>query len=82
MGSTEKAPSGTWLSRAEARSYLRVGRTKFWTMEKSGILPPGRRIAPRQVLWAREDLDEWVKSRPLATLPPKPDKQGKEGGAV
>ena len=49
-----------WLTIDELASYLKMGRTKLYTMAQKGGIP-GKKIG-NQWRFDREDIDEWIKS--------------------
>lgn len=40
-----------------------VSRTTFYTMLKNGTFPAGKKIAPRIVLWSKEEVDLFISSK-------------------
>ena len=57
----------------ELSKKLSVSIPTLWRMEKSGQLPPKRKIGKRAVGWLDTDIDEWLKSRPTVTSNPAND---------
>ena len=49
-----------WLTIDELVTYLKMGRTKFYTMAQKGFIP-GKKIG-NQWRFDREEIDEWIKS--------------------
>ncbi len=49
-----------WLTIDELVSYLKMGRTKLYTMAQKGEIP-GSKIGS-QWRFDREEIDEWIKS--------------------
>jgi excisionase family DNA binding protein len=49
-----------WLTIDELVTYLKMGRTKLYTMAQRGSIP-GKKIG-NQWRFDREEIDEWIKS--------------------
>ena len=49
-----------WLTIDELVTYLKMGRTKLYTMAQKGAIP-GNKIG-NQWRFDREEIDEWIKS--------------------
>ncbi len=49
-----------WLTIDELITYLKMGRTKLYTMAQRGSIP-GKKIG-NQWRFDREEIDEWIKS--------------------
>ena len=49
-----------WLTIDELVTYLKMGRTKLYTMAQQGVIP-GSKIG-KQWRFDREEIDEWIKS--------------------
>jgi excisionase family DNA binding protein len=49
-----------WLTVDELAIYLKMGRTKLYTMAQRGDIP-GSKIG-KQWRFDREEIDEWIKS--------------------
>jgi excisionase family DNA binding protein len=49
-----------WLTIDELVTYLKMGRTKLYTMAQKGFIP-GKKIG-NQWRFDREEIDEWIKS--------------------
>jgi len=54
------AISDKWLTVEELADYLKIGRTKLYTMAQNGSIP-GNKIGT-QWRFDRDEIDEWVKS--------------------
>ena len=46
---------------------LSVSRATIWRWERSGLLPPRRRIGPNVVGWLAQDIEEFLSTRPPAS---------------
>ena len=49
-----------WLTVDDLANYLKMGRTKLYTMAQKGDIP-GNKIG-KQWRFDREEIDEWIKS--------------------
>lgn len=49
-----------WLTIDELVTYLKIGRTKLYSMAQKGFIP-GKKIG-NQWRFDREEIDEWIKS--------------------
>lgn len=38
----------------------------IWRMERKGDFPRRRQVSPNRVGWIASEVDEWIRSRPLA----------------
>ncbi len=45
--------------------------TTIWRREKAGQFPRRRRVGPNAVAWRSDEVDEWIRSRPLADEDPE-----------
>lgn len=65
-----------WLTIDELAAYLKMGRTKLYTMAPKGNIP-GSKIGS-QWRFDREEIDEWIKSGRAANCRrgSQKDKQG------
>ncbi|BBO89631.1 helix-turn-helix domain-containing protein [Desulfosarcina ovata] len=54
------ATNDKWLTIDELAAYLKVGRTKLYTMAQKGNIP-GSKIGS-QWRFDREEIDAWIKS--------------------
>lgn len=61
-----------WLTIDELAAYLKMGRTKLYTMAQRGDIP-GNKIGS-QWRFDREEIDAWIKSGQAA----KPEKKSVE----
>ncbi len=52
--------SDKWLTVNELAAYLKMGRTRLYTMAQKGNIP-GNKIG-KQWRFDREEIDEWIKS--------------------
>ncbi|WP_300667581.1 helix-turn-helix domain-containing protein [Desulfoluna sp.] len=55
-----------WLTIDELVAYLKMGRTKLYTMAQKGDIP-GCKIG-NQWRFDREEIDEWIKSGRAADM--------------
>jgi prophage regulatory protein len=53
----------------EAAAYLGIARATLYRYVEAGIIEPPRQIGPGAVAWRREDLDDWLESRPVRETP-------------
>jgi PTS system nitrogen regulatory IIA component len=61
------AISDKWLTIDELAEYLKMGRTKLYTMAQMGKVP-GNKIGS-QWRFDREEIDQWIKSGDAADAP-------------
>jgi excisionase family DNA binding protein len=54
-----------WLTINELSRYLKMGRTKLYTMAQQGRVP-GNKVGS-QWRFDREEIDQWIKSGEAAT---------------
>ena len=57
-------------SAAEVALYTGLCRTTIWRMERLGDFPARRQVSPKRVAWVADEVREWVKTLPVAALPP------------
>jgi predicted DNA-binding transcriptional regulator AlpA len=55
MKQTTAWPRG--LSLDQAATYLGIGRSSFQKLVNSGVMPRGKRITERRIVWDRVELD-------------------------
>jgi len=55
------------LRQSEVMAITGLGRTTLWRMEKRGEFPARRRITGNIIGWLASEIEEWIRSRPLAT---------------
>ncbi len=56
-----------WLTIDELAEYLKMGRTKLYTMAQQGKVP-GNKIG-NQWRFDRKEIDRWIKSGDAASTP-------------
>jgi PTS system nitrogen regulatory IIA component len=56
-----------WLTIDELAQYLKMGRTKLYTMAQQGKVP-GNKVGS-QWRFDREEIDQWIKSGDAANSP-------------
>jgi prophage regulatory protein len=44
---------------------VQLGRTTVWRLERQGLFPRRIKIGPNSVGWRENEVDEWMKSRPV-----------------
>jgi len=49
----------------EVAEMLGVSRVTLWRWTQRGLLPPKRIIGPNTVGWIEEEIQSWIKSRPM-----------------
>jgi prophage regulatory protein len=54
------------LRTAETQARTGLGRTTIWRLEKAGQFPRRRKIGNGIVAWLESEVDEWIRSRPIA----------------
>lgn len=54
------------LRAADVMARTGLGRTTIWRLERQGSFPPRRQITAGSVGWLTDEVDEWLRSRPLA----------------
>lgn len=62
-----------WLTIDELAAYLKIGRTKLYTMAQNRMIP-GSKIGS-QWRFDREEIDAWIKSGQAAKTEPKPSRR-------
>jgi prophage regulatory protein len=55
----------TLIGLKQLQGRIPKSRTWFWRMKRAGIFPRRRRIGPNSVAWVAEEVDEWIRARPL-----------------
>ena len=55
----------TLIGLKELQSRVPKSRTWFWRMERAGLFPARRRIGPNSIAWVSDEVEQWIKSRPL-----------------
>lgn len=43
-----------------------LSRTSIWRLERRGEFPSRRKLGPNAVGWLKEEVEDWVASRPRA----------------
>jgi excisionase family DNA binding protein len=61
-----------WLTLDELAAYLKMGRTKLYTLAQQGKIPGGK--IGSQWRFDREEIDAWIKSGQAA----KPERKSAE----
>lgn len=54
------------LRQSEVLARTGLGRTTLWRLEKRGEFPARRRITGNIVGWPASEVEEWIRSRPVA----------------
>ncbi len=49
---------------------LGISRATVYRWEKDGLLPPRRQIGPNAVGWLENEIDEFIRGRPVAVSSP------------
>lgn len=52
----------------EVKELTGLSRSTVWRLEKEGLFPARRRISKRLVGWRQEEVNEWVRERPLGSI--------------
>lgn len=65
------------LRQSEVLAITGLGRTTLWRLEKRGEFPARRRITGNIVGWLASEVEEWIRSRPVA-----PDVAGADADAL
>ena len=68
----------TLLRPAAVTARFGVSRATIWRWERRGDFPARRRLGPGVVGWLESELDEWARSRPIATST-DPDEAAADG---
>ena len=50
-----------------------LSTTTLWRRERAGLFPKRRRLGPNSVGWMESEVNEWLRSLPLAAEEPPPD---------
>ena len=51
----------------ELQEWIGLSRSTVWRLVKAGEFPAPIRLHGNAVAWREQDVNEWIKSRPLAT---------------
>ncbi|MFM0752606.1 AlpA family phage regulatory protein [Paraburkholderia strydomiana] len=51
----------------ELQEWIGLSRSTVWRLVKVGEFPAPIRLHGNAVAWREQDVNEWIKSRPLAT---------------
>ena len=43
--------------------------TTIWRREREGRFPPRRRVGPNIVAWRSDEVENWIRGRPIADEP-------------
>lgn len=54
------------LRRFEVQNLTGLGRSTLYAAIRRGEFPPPVKIGARAVAWRSDDIENWLKSRPLA----------------
>ena len=54
----------------EVEAATGYSRTTIWRREQAGEFPKRRRIGPHLVGWRSDEIEEWIKDRPVADAEP------------
>ena len=54
------------LRQSEVLAITGLGRTTIWRLERRGEFPARRRITGNIVGWLASEVEEWMRSRPVA----------------
>ncbi len=52
-----------FLRETEVCQKVKLSRVTIWRMEKNGLFPKRRQVAPKSVRWLRQEVEEWMQSR-------------------
>ncbi len=52
-----------FVSEAECKQLSALSRTTRWRLERQGLFPARRRIAPNRVGWRLSEVLAWLESR-------------------
>lgn len=55
-----------FLREIELLKIVNLSRSTVWRLEKAGLFPKRKRIGVRAVGWSREEIQQWLASRPTA----------------
>ena len=67
-------PPSMLMRISDVQRELRIGRTSVYTLlSDDPTFPRPIQVTPRAVAWRREDIAEWVASRPVAGAHSSPD---------
>ena len=59
----------------EVMNRTGLSRTTLWRLEREGAFPPRRQITPNRIGWIENEIEQWLRSRPLGLT-----KNGKGSG--
>ena len=54
----------------EVEAATGLSRTTLWRYQRAGKFPPRRRIGPHLVGWLSDEVEEWIKARPVVDAEP------------
>jgi len=64
-GASENATE-RYLRAADLPAVTGLSTATLWRLERRGEFPGRRRVSPRCVGWLASEVEEWLRSRPLA----------------
>ncbi len=50
----------------EVEAATGLSGTTLWRKERAGEFPARRRVGPNVVAWRSDEVEEWIRARPLA----------------
>lgn len=53
------------LKTKDVLARVKVGRTTLWKLEREGVFPKRRNIAPGMSGWLESDIDAWLRALPV-----------------
>jgi len=55
-----------FLGEPEVEHRTALDRVTIWRREKQGDFPRRRQISPGRIGWIEEEVEEWIRNRPVA----------------
>ena len=50
----------------EVEAATGLSGTTIWRREREGQFPPRRRVGPNSIAWRSDEIERWIRDRPLA----------------
>ncbi len=54
------------LTQKQVVDLVGVSRTTIWRLERAGKFPRRRQVSTKAVRWDQSEIEDWIRSRPLA----------------
>ena len=63
-------PTLVFLSKAQVLQKIPVTAPTLWAWVRAGKFPRPRAISPNKTVWLRDEVDQWMRARPLREYKP------------